>query len=61
VKQNLNRTKPEIEGKPIKFKRAAEPTDYIWENLHYSKKHQKYYFWVVILALAVTLGFGYFV
>lgn len=39
VKQNLNETKAEIQGKPIKFKRAAEPTDYIWENLHYSKKH----------------------
>ena len=36
----MNETKLQIFGEKIHVKRASEPSNYIWENLHHTKKRQ---------------------
>ena len=38
VMQNFNQLPLCIYGKDVKVKRASEPSDYIWENMHYTRR-----------------------
>ena len=34
----MNETKLQIFGEQIFIERASEPSDYVWENMHYTPK-----------------------
>ena len=39
--------------------KASEPSDYIWENMGYSRGYQKFYFWIVVLLLGIIIYVAY--
>jgi hypothetical protein len=55
----MNETKLQIFGEKIHVKRASEPSNYIWENLHHTKKRQQTWFAIVMLGLFTILFAGY--
>ena len=55
----MNETKLQIFGEKIHVKRASEPSNYIWENLHHTKKRQQTWFAIVMFGLFTILFAGY--
>lgn len=46
-------------GKKIEIKRANEPSNYIWENMAYTKSEQRITTAVVLAILSIVLFIGY--
>ena len=57
----MNETKFKLFGHEVEVERASEPSDYVWENLHYTSKRQYYWSILVMIALFVILFIGYYV
>ena len=55
----INKTNVEIFAKKLQTERASEPSDYIWQNMIYSKKYQKIMKFVVFTILFLVLVLGY--
>lgn len=59
AKSICEKTRLQIFGKPIKIKRAREPSEYIWDNMGFTAEKQRARFFAVLGALAVTLFAAY--
>ena len=49
----------EILGEQIKLEKVKEPSNYIWENLHYSQKRQRTGSLIAVLVLSIILFTSY--
>jgi hypothetical protein len=57
-----NRKKPLKKfGHSIKVTRAEEPSNYIWENMHYTRLTQTTWFIYVMIGIALVLTLGYWI
>lgn len=62
IKQMNNPEKPLRKfGQPIQVTRAEEPSNYIWENMHYTTLRQSRWFTYVMIGIALVLWLGYWV
>lgn len=55
----LKQTNIQIFGKKVEVQRAAEPSQYIWENMAYNQRVQKRNFWLVMIPFLAVIMFAY--
>tara|TARA_B110000285_G_scaffold61672_1_gene70978 strand:- start:1828 stop:2142 length:315 start_codon:yes stop_codon:yes gene_type:complete len=48
-------------GQTVKVMRAEEPSNYIWENMQYTKLRRSRWFIYVMIGVAIALSIGYYI
>ena len=46
-------------GKPITYMRPKEPSNYIWENMAFTSKRKKIYFFIIMCVIGLLLFLAY--